>query len=72
MDGIGPILSNTTGKLNIINASNIIHTNAFSQFPFYLDNDQNDIKAITISNYYGNGLITGGKSRIVIKKGDAF
>ena len=41
-------------------------------FPFYLNNDQNTIKALTVSNFYGTGLIDGGKSRILTKKGDAF
>jgi hypothetical protein len=57
--------------LNIINASNIIHTSS-SGFAFYLNNDQNTVKALTISNYYGSEQLVGGKSKIVKRKGDAF
>jgi hypothetical protein len=72
VEGIGSIVSNTTGKLNVINASNIIHVNSHGQYPFYLNNSQNEIKALTISNFYGSELIDGGASRILKKKGDAF
>jgi hypothetical protein len=71
-DGIASLISNSTGRLNIINASNVIHTNSFGNFPFYLDNDQNNINALTISNFSGCNLIDGGRSKILIKKGDAF
>jgi hypothetical protein len=72
VEGIASIVSNTTGKLNVINASNIIHVNASGQYPFYLNNAQNEIKALTISNFYGSDLIDGGASKILKKKGDAF
>lgn len=72
LDGIGPLISNSSGKLSIINASNVICTNAYGQYPFYLNNDKNDVKALTISNFYGSGEIAGGNSRILSKKGDAF
>jgi hypothetical protein len=65
-------MSNSTGSLNIINASNIIHTNSFGNFPFYLDNEQNIVNTLTISNFSGSNLIDGGRSKILIKKGDAF
>ena len=71
-DGITALISNPSGKLNIINASNVIYTNSSGHVPFYLDNDLNTVKALTISNFYGPGPIVGGKSRIVSKKGDAF
>jgi hypothetical protein len=71
-DGIASLISNSSGKLNIINASNVIHTNAFGHFPFYLNNDKNVIKALTISNFYGSDRIEGGTSKILMKKGDAF
>ena len=71
-DGITALISNPSGKLNIINASNVIYTNSSGHFPFYLDNDLNTVKALTLSNFYGPGPIVGGKSRIVSKKGDAF
>jgi hypothetical protein len=71
-DGIASLMSNSTGRLNIINASNIIHTNSFGNFPFYLDNEQNIVNTLTISNFSGSNLIDGGRSKILIKKGDAF
>jgi len=71
-DGIASLVFNPSGNLNIINASNIIHTNAFGHFPFFMDNDKNEVKALTISNFYGSGLIDGGTSKIVSKRGDAF
>jgi hypothetical protein len=71
-DGIASVISNSSGYLNIINASNIIHVNAFNHYPFYSDNEKNEIKALTISNFYGSDLINGGSSRILVKKGDAF
>ncbi len=70
--GIASIVSNTTGKLNIINASNIIHVNATDNYPFYFNNAQNEIKAFTLSNFCGSDLIDGGASKILRKKGDAF
>jgi hypothetical protein len=70
-DGIASLVSCTSGNLNIINASNVIYTDA-SGFPFYLNNDKNTIKALTVSNFYGPAKIVGGKSKIIIKKGDAF
>jgi hypothetical protein len=72
VDGIASVISNSTGNLNIINASNVIHVNTFGNYPFYLNNDQNEIRALTISNYYGSGLIDGGTSKILSKQGDAF
>ena len=71
-EGIASIVSNPSGNLNVINASNIIHINSFSQFPFSLNNDKNIVRSLTISNFYGSGLITGGTSKILSKKGDAF
>jgi hypothetical protein len=71
-DGIASLISNSSGSVNIINGSNIIHTNGYGNFPFYLNNDKNSIKALTISNFYGSDLINGGTSRILVKKGDAF
>lgn len=71
-DGISSLISNSSGNLDIINASNIIHTNAHGKYPFYLNNKNNTIRALTISNYYGSELINGGASRILSKKGDAF
>jgi len=71
-EGIASVISNSSGNLNVINASNIIHINAFGQYPFYLNNDKNTVKSLTISNFYGSGLIDGGVSRILSKKGDAF
>ena len=72
VDGIASIISSSSGKLNIINASNIIFTNANGHFPFYLNNESNVVKALTISNFYGSDLIDGGTSKILRKKGDAF
>lgn len=72
VDGIASIISNTSGNLNIINASNIIHVNAHHNYPFYLNNELNEIKSLTISNFYGSDLINGGSSKILSKKGDAF
>jgi hypothetical protein len=72
VDGIASVISNSSGYLNVINASNIIHVNAFNHYPFYLNNEKNEIKALTISNFYGSALINGGSSRILVKKGDAF
>jgi hypothetical protein len=72
VEGIASIVSNTTGNLNVINASNIIHVNAAGKYPFWLNNAQNEIKALTISNFYGSDLIDGGASKILKKKGDAF
>jgi hypothetical protein len=71
-DGIASVISNSSGNLNVINASNIIHVNAHDNYPFYLNNDKNEIKALTISNFYGSELIYGGTSKILNKKGDAF
>lgn len=71
-EGIASVISNSSGNLNVINASNIIHINTFNQYPFYLNNDKNDVNSLTISNFYGSGLINGGNSRILNKKGDAF
>jgi hypothetical protein len=72
VDGIASIVSNLSGNLNVINASNIIFVNADSHYPFYLNNDKNMVKALTVSNFYGSDLINGGSSKILIKKGDAF
>jgi hypothetical protein len=72
IDGIASIVSNLSGNLNVINASNIIHVNAHNNYPFYLNNDKNEIKALTVSNFYGSDLIYGGTSKILHKKGDAF
>jgi hypothetical protein len=71
-EGIASLLSSTTGNLNVINASNIIYTGSSGHYPFYLNNDLNVIKALTISNFFGSDLIFGGKSRILKKSGDAF
>jgi hypothetical protein len=65
------VLALANGLINIINASNVINTHS-SGFTFYLNNDQNSVKSLTVSNFYGTGLIDGGKSRILNKKGDAF
>jgi len=72
VEGIASIVSNTTGNLNVINASNIIHVNSAGKYPFWLNNPQNEIKALTISNFYGSDLIDGGASKILKKKGDAY
>lgn len=72
VDGIASVISNSSGMLNIVNGSNIIHVNAFGNYPFYLNNDKNVIKGLTISNFYGSDLINGGESKILSKKGDAF
>jgi len=72
VEGIASIVSNTTGNLNVINACNIIHVNSAGKYPFWLNNPQNEIKALTISNFYGSDLIDGGASKILKKKGDAF
>jgi hypothetical protein len=71
-DGIASVISNSSGNLNVINASNIIHINVNGHYPFYLNNDKNEIRALTISNFYGSDLIKGGASKILSKKGDAF
>ena len=71
-DGIASLISNTSGNLTIINASNLIHTNAFGHFPFLLNNDKNEVNVLTISNFYGSDLIVGGTSKIARKSGDAF
>ena len=71
-EGIASILTNTTGKLNVINGSNIIHVNGFGNYPFFLNNEGNTINSLIISNFYGSELINGGASKILIKKGDAF
>lgn len=71
-DGIASILSNDSGRLNVVNASNIIHVNASGYYPFFLNNDKNTIKALTISNFYGSTLIDGGSSKILSKRGDGF
>jgi len=71
-DGIASLISNTSGNITIINASNLIHTNAFGHFPFFLNNGKSDVKALTISNFYGSDLIVGGTSKIIRKSGDAF
>jgi hypothetical protein len=70
-DGIASLIANSSGMLNIINASNIIHTNS-SGFAFYLNNGQNTVNALTISNFYGSDRIVGGGSKILKRKGDAF
>ncbi|MBK8883350.1 MAG: hypothetical protein IPN67_13475 [Bacteroidales bacterium] len=70
-EGIASLISNASGKLSIINASNVIHTYS-SGFPFFLDNELNIVKALTISNFYGTDQIAGGKSKILKKSGDAF
>ncbi len=72
VERIASILSNTSGNLNIINGSNIIYSNGFDQYPFYLNNDKDTIKALTISNFYSGGLIVGGSSKVIRKSGDAF
>ena len=72
VEGIASLLSNTSGNLNVINGSNIIFPNRFDNIPFYLNNNKNQIKAVTISNYFGEGLIVGGSSKILVKRGDAF
>ena len=71
-DGIASIISNSSGNVNVINASNIIYVNTHNKFPFYLNNDRNEVRALTVSNFYGSGAINGGSSRILSKKGDAF
>ncbi len=71
-DGIASLISNSSGKLDVINASNVIHTNAFGHFPFFLNNNKSEVNALTISNFYGSDLINGGTSKIVKKRGDAF
>ena len=71
-EGIASLISNPSGNLNVITASNIIHINADGQYPFFLNNDKNEVKSLTISNFYGRGFINGGASRILSKKGDAF
>ena len=71
-EGLASVISNSSGNLNVINASNIIHINADGQYPFFLNNDKNEVKSLTISNFYGSGFINGGASRILSKKGDAF
>ena len=72
VDGIASIVSNLSGNLNVINASNVIFVNAYNHYPFYLDNNKNIVKALTVSNFYGNDQINGGSSKILTKKGDAF
>jgi len=72
IDGIASLVSNSSGNLNVINASNIIHVNANNSFTFYLNNAKNEIKSLTVSNFYGSDLIYGGISKILYKKGDAF
>lgn len=71
-EGVASILSNATGNLNVINCSNIIHVNSYGNYPFFLNNVENTIKALTISNFYGSEFIDGGVSKILIKKGDGF
>jgi len=71
-DGIASLISNTSGNLYLINASNVIHTNAFGHFPFFLNNDKCEVNALTVSNFYGSDLIDGGTSKIIRKSGDAF
>ena len=74
-----PVISNSqicrkpgeTAFPNNANASNIIHAISHGHYKFYLNNDENIIKALTISNFYGS-LIDGVSSRIASKKGDAF
>ena len=46
--------------------------NSSGQYPFYLINDQNTVKALTLSNFFSDSLIVGGCSKILRKKGDAF
>ncbi len=73
VDGIASIVSNLSGNLNIVNASNIIHVNSFARSPFHLNNEINDVKTLTISNFYSSSnQITSGKSKILNKNGDAF
>jgi hypothetical protein len=72
VDGIASIISNPSGNLNLINASNVIHTNASGHYSFYMNNEENVIKALNISTFYGSDLIDGGASKILSKKGDAF
>jgi len=71
-EGIASVVSNSSGNLNVVNASNIIHINSYNQYPFFLNNAKNAVKSLTISNFYGSGLINGGTSRILSKRGDAF
>jgi hypothetical protein len=71
-DGIASLIYSSSGKLNIINASNVIHTNSHGHVPFYLDNEHNSVEALTLSNFFGFVPVTAGKSKILIKKGDAF
>ncbi len=72
IDGIASLISNTTGKVSIINGSNIIHTNSYGHFSFFLDNENEPVRALTVSNFFGNGLTDGGRSRILIRNGDAY
>jgi hypothetical protein len=72
LDGIASLISNPSGNVNIINASNVIYTNGYGQFPFYLNNDKNEVKSLTISNFSGSDIIVGGNSKVLVKKGDAF
>ncbi len=46
--------SRVTAFPNNANASNIIHAISHGHYPFYLNNDENIIKALTISNFYGS------------------
>jgi hypothetical protein len=71
VNGIASLVSNASGNLNIINASNLIHTCSSGHFAFYLNNDKNIVKALTISNFYGDQIV-GGISQVLIRKGDAF
>ncbi len=71
-DGIASLISNPSGKVDIINACNIIHLNSSGHFTFDFNNEKESVKALTVSNFYGTGLISGGRSKILIKKGDAF
>lgn len=72
IDGIASLISNPSGILHIINASNVIHTNASGQFSFYLNNKKNEVESLNVSNFTGNNPIVGGNSKITIKKGDGF
>jgi hypothetical protein len=72
-DGIASVLSNTTGTLNVINASNLIHVNSFGNCPFFLNNVNNTLKALRVSTYFGDvPEICGGSGRILNRRGDAF
>ncbi len=71
-EGIASLVSNPSGKIDIINASNIIYTHSFNHLPFNLNCANSEVKALTISNFHGSDLIVGGTSKILSKRGDAF